>query len=156
MVLAMLSFISCHKTSTSCVNTITVTDGSNTYSACIGPLYTTGAGQPHAVSAIFYKGIFKSLLIIDAGIDYPFSINLQDSTILNGVGNDTIQLADSNYNTYTENFSGGQSYKCSGGIICVTNCDSTNIAGTFVLDLFNATSAKLITGTFNIDQPSFQ
>ena len=145
-----LSLGACKK-DTTCSNTVTVTDGGTYYSVC-GNFAEVSAGQQIlAVNVVFYKGSARSFLKI-SGVGSPFSINLEDSTNVNGVGDYTLPTTDSN-NNYTDYYHGGQSYKCSGGTLSVTHCDASIIAGSYTMNIFNAAGSRTISGTFNAIKP---
>jgi len=42
----------------------------------------------------------------------------------------------------------------SGGAITLTHWDSTNVAGTFTVNVFNTSGSKTITGVFNANDPT--
>ena len=166
--MALLTLLSCHKkNSTTCSNTVTVTDDANTYTDCGEPLPSTpvlGAGtilrncvdigliKPNSTGYTYDTGY--SIQII-AAKNYPFVLSLQSCLAHSGgAGIYTLIPRDSAFNNYVEEFSGGQSYECSSGTVTVTHADSGNVAGSFTLNIFNATNNKVITGTFNANKPA--
>lgn len=144
---ACLALASCHKkTSTSCSNTVTVKDDTGIYSAC--------GNSPNGVKVVLYGIDTNYYVEIVAGGHYPYGINITGvQPLLSGTGPYTLRLQDSGLNVYTENFSGGQSYHCLGGNISVNSADSANVSGTFSITVYNRSGSKMISGTFNANQP---
>ena len=70
-----------------------------------------------------------------------------------GLGTYLLLAIDSNANLFSENFAGGHSYKCSQGIISVTDTSLVNVAGTFTVNVFNSSETKVISGAFNVTHP---
>jgi hypothetical protein len=67
----------------------------------------------------------------------------------NGLGNYQINST----GTFTEKFSGGESYTIAGGTVIITKSEASLIEGEVTLQLKNSNRTKAVTGTFVIKEP---
>jgi len=162
--IAILAYllVSCHKrTTTTCANTVTMIDGSATYTDCGNSVFpfpnqnvvtncVIVALQKTDTIAYTYDSAYNIAVVAAMN---PFTLDIEHATASSGgVGVYTLHREDTNFNHVYEEFS-GKTYTCSGGTINVTHADSSNVSGTYNVTVYNATETKTISGTFNANRP---
>jgi len=70
-----------------------------------------------------------------------------------GAGNGLGAYAINGNGTFTERFSGGESYKIAGGTVTITKNATNLIEGSVTLSLTNTTRNKTVSGSFRIADP---
>jgi hypothetical protein len=159
LLIILLAACTRHTSTPSCStapNTITITDDGNTY--CIagyGAVLQRQVAQliVNNVAAMCYvSDTFSSLDIVGDGGTFFIDI-LAAYRHPGSVGTYSLSALDTTYIGFTEKFAGGQSYKISGGTVTVTSADSTRVQATFVLNLFNNSGSKSISGIVKTTSP---
>jgi len=144
-------------------NTVTINSSGYQFTESSSPLsepVSTTSTPAEGITVALYKGIpgadsdYALSVVVSTGSAY--ALNFQNAyAIAPGAGLYTLRPQDSATNSYTEfGAGGGTSYEISGGTVKVTSASSTNVSGTFTLNVFNSTGSNTITGTITAHKPT--